>query len=85
MGYFARGLLLLCAVLPSVHAVADPLQGIYGLIERRIPEHTNDFKFNLINGTGDSFVVSDTKGESGKIAVTCTTVSACARGLYTYV
>ena len=63
----------------------DPLHGIYGIVARRIPSHTGDFTFKLSNGTGDSFVISDTKGHSGHITVTCTTVSACARGLYTCV
>ncbi|KAH8094672.1 alpha-N-acetylglucosaminidase [Cristinia sonorae] len=65
-------------------APVSPLQGVQALVKRRIPKHANDFTFQLVNGTGDSFLVSDTKGHSGGVTVQCTTVSACSRGLYTY-
>lgn len=86
MRCLTENLLVLIAVIPSVLAATDPaLQGVYDIVQRRIPEHVDDFTFKLINGTGDSFVISDTKGASGGITVSCTTSNACARGLYTYV
>lgn len=81
-----KSLLALIAAVPSVLSATDPaLQGIYDIVERRIPDHTGDFTFKLVNGTGDSFIISDTRGRSQGITVSCTTTSACARGLYTYV
>ncbi len=76
-------LLLVSQAEQSVLPTTDPLAGIYGIVQRRMPEHADDFTFKLINGTGDSFVISDTKGHDGRITVKCTTVNACARGLYT--
>lgn len=72
--------LLLLTALPAVFAT----YGIYDLVKRRIPQHAGNFIFTLVNGTGDSFTISDTPGKSG-VTVECTTVNACARGLYTYV
>ncbi|KAF9820748.1 hypothetical protein IEO21_01191 [Rhodonia placenta] len=66
------------------HAATTSLDGIYALVQRQIPQHQDSFTFNLIEGDGDAFTISDTVGESGGITVQCTTVSACARGLYTY-
>ena len=79
-------LVLLAAALPAVFAT-DKLAGLYGLVKRRIPQHANSFQFKLVNGTGDSFIVSDTQAHSSNRGVTveCTTISACARGLYTCV
>lgn len=79
--------LLLAAALGAalVGAATTSLDGIYSLVQRLIPQHENSFTFALIEGQGDSFVISDTQGQSGGITVQCTTVSACARGLYTYV
>ncbi|KAI0785331.1 alpha-N-acetylglucosaminidase [Irpex lacteus] len=68
----------------SVTANAFSLSGIHSLVRRRIPQHANSFQFNIINGTGDSFTVSDTDSEAGGVTIGCTTLSACARGLYTY-
>ncbi|CCM02759.1 uncharacterized protein FIBRA_04867 [Fibroporia radiculosa] len=65
-------------------AATTSLDGIYSLVQRQIPQHENSFTFSLIAGGGDSFVISDSEGDSGGITVECTTVSACARGLYTY-
>ena len=78
-------LVLLAAALPTVFAT-DNLAGLYGLVKRRIPQHANSFQFKLVNGTGDSFIVSDTPHSSNRgVTVECTTISACARGLYTCV
>ena len=78
------GLLALLAGLPAVLA-ATSVSGIYGIVERRMPQHVGKFTFTSTEGDGDTFVISDTKGRSGGITVSCTTTSACARGLYTYV
>ena len=87
MGYrlFSLSLVALLAAASSSLAATDPLAGIYGIVERRMPEHVDAFTFKLINGTGDSFVVSDSHSARGGITVSCTTANACARGLYTYV
>ncbi|KAI0780775.1 alpha-N-acetylglucosaminidase [Trametes elegans] len=78
-------ILLACGL---VRAVADSqnLQGIYALVKRRIPKHADVFSFSLIDGEPDAFVVSDAprSGRGGGVHIECTTVSACARGLYTY-
>ena len=79
LGLFAAAQIALAA-----NSSAGPLQGIYNLVQRRIPEHVDDFTFKLERGSGDEFEVSDTE-QTGGITVTCTTVSACSRGLYTYV
>ena len=57
------------------------LGGIYALAKRRIPSHAHAFSFSLNEGDNDAFVVSDTHQDG--IHVECTTVSGCARGLYT--
>ncbi|EKM51629.1 glycoside hydrolase family 89 protein [Phanerochaete carnosa HHB-10118-sp] len=76
-------LFALLAGLPAALAVAN-VTGIYGIVERRMPQHARDFVFTSMEGDGDVFVVSDTVNKTGSITVTCTTTSACARGLYTY-
>ncbi|KAI0348305.1 glycoside hydrolase family 89 protein [Trametopsis cervina] len=76
-------LAVLFTVLPSVIG-ATGLSGLNGLLQRRIPQHVNSFHFNLVNGTGDAFSISNTAGKTGEITIECTTLSSCARGLYTY-
>lgn len=76
---------VLAAVSVVLAAKPSPVDGINALVKRRIPQHANDFTFQLVNGIPDSFVVSDTKGRKGGVTVECTTLSACSRGLYTYV
>lgn len=63
--------------------VATKLDGIRALVERRIPQHVDSFTFNIVNGTGDVFMIRNAPSPEGGIAIECTTVSACARGLYT--
>jgi alpha-N-acetylglucosaminidase len=76
----------LTIIVPLAQSASQPdLIGLQGLLQRRIPQHADKFHFSLVNGTGDSFVVSDRTGSPGAISVECTTLSACARGLYTYV
>lgn len=72
----------LAALVPTVLATTS-LSGLHSLVKRRIPQHANDFTFELVKGSGDAFSIND--GKKGGIDVECTTVSACARGLYTYV
>ncbi|TBU41733.1 alpha-N-acetylglucosaminidase [Dichomitus squalens] len=76
----------LLALLPLSFAAGavsrtTSLDGIYALAKRRVPAHAESFSFSLSTGEADSFVVSDVPGG---IHVECTTVSACARGFYTY-
>lgn len=68
-----------------VNAATTSLDGIYSLVQRQMPAHEDAFTFSLTQGDGDSFVISDTEGTNGSITVQCTTVIACARGLYTWV
>jgi alpha-N-acetylglucosaminidase len=78
------------ALFVFVHA-RDPLDGVKGIVQRRLPGHADSFTFELIAGNDESFIVSDLKDSSSsnskkgydKIAIQCTTVSACSRGLYT--
>ncbi|KIJ41515.1 glycoside hydrolase family 89 protein [Sphaerobolus stellatus SS14] len=63
-------------------ASADGLDGVRNLVKRKIPSHADSFIFEKTNGTGDAFTISDIK--KGAIKVQCTTISACSRGLYTY-
>ncbi|KAI0363472.1 hypothetical protein BV20DRAFT_1126271 [Pilatotrama ljubarskyi] len=65
----------------SAAASAADLQGIYALVKRRVPKHADAFSFSLVDGESDAFKITD--AQCG-IHVQCTTVSACARGLYTY-
>ena len=59
---------------------SGPLDGIYALAKRRVPNPAHAFSFSLADGDTDSFVISDVHDG---IHVECTTVSACARGFYT--
>jgi len=79
-------LLMLVALLGAAlaDAATTSLDGIYALVQRQIPQHENSFTFTLIEGDGDSFIISDTSGGTGGITVECTTVSACARGVTRY-
>ena len=61
MSWFTALLLLpLVLAVQGVLSTTDTLAGVRDLVQRRIPEHVDDFTFKLINGTGDSFIVSDT-------------------------
>ena len=62
--------------------------GLYALIQRRVPQYQNSFQFALkastSNDTVDTFTLSDARvGSQTKIQVECSSISACARGLYT--
>ena len=88
-----RLLLVLFAASTSTtwlaNAATTSLDGIYSLVQRQVPNHADKFTFSLIEPSSgendlDSFVLSDADERDG-IDIQCTTVSACARGLYTYV
>ena len=71
------------------NAATTSLDGISSLVQRQVPNHADKFTFSLIEPSSeendlDSFVLSDADEGEG-IDIQCTTVSACARGLYTYV
>ncbi|KAJ3481876.1 hypothetical protein NLI96_g7362 [Meripilus lineatus] len=75
---------LLVAWIFSIALVrCTDLPGLDALVRRRLPSHSHSFTFNQIDGEGDAFNVTDTSILGG-ITVSCTTTSACARGLYTY-
>ncbi|KZT66721.1 glycoside hydrolase family 89 protein [Daedalea quercina L-15889] len=73
----------LLALGTLAHAATSSLDGIYTLVQRQIPDHANSFAFSLTQAYGDTFVLSDAADGNG-IDIQCSTVSACARGLYTY-
>ncbi|KAI0363473.1 alpha-N-acetylglucosaminidase [Pilatotrama ljubarskyi] len=80
-----RGLSAALFALQVVRALQvapnQDLKGIYALAKRRVPKHADKFSFTLVDGKMDAFQIGD--AHNG-IHVECTTVSACARGLYTY-
>ncbi|KAH7884143.1 glycoside hydrolase family 89 protein, partial [Phlebopus sp. FC_14] len=66
------------------------LAGIRALVERRIPQHADSFHFALTPSNASQYPALDTftlvdASPDGGILIECSTVSACARGLYTYV
>ncbi|KAI8998498.1 alpha-N-acetylglucosaminidase [Trametes punicea] len=81
--FICKGLLAFLAFGLAAGRVTgkDDLQGIYALAKRRVPKHADAFSFSLIPGEPDAFEISDVRNG---IQVQCTTVSACARGFYTY-
>ncbi|KAG1727774.1 glycoside hydrolase family 89 protein [Suillus paluster] len=77
-----------CIVSTSAHP--DDVSGLYALVKRRMPGHSNAFTFNLSTTASsdlDTFTMRDASDGEGdtQIYIECTTISACARGLYTYV
>ncbi|KAF8452247.1 glycoside hydrolase family 89 protein [Boletus edulis BED1] len=65
------------------------LDGLYSLVKRRIPSHSDSFQFDLVpdDCALDTFTLSDVDSHSqgnAQINIQCSSVSACARGLYTY-
>ncbi|KAG1760247.1 glycoside hydrolase family 89 protein [Suillus occidentalis] len=76
----------------SISAHSDDVSGLYALVKRRMPSHSNAFIFNLSTTASsgvDTFKIRDASHDEGdgnaNIYIECTTISACARGLYTYV
>ena len=56
--------------------------GLDALIQRRLPQHTGYFSFQDISGSGDKYTIQDTEQSEGGVTISCTSLSACARGLY---
>jgi hypothetical protein len=79
-----------CAGSTSTHS--DDVSGLYALVKRHMPSHSNAFAFNLSTTASpglDIFTVRSASHDEGdgnaEISIECTTINACARGLYTCV
>lgn len=66
------------------------VDGLYSLVQRRFPAHSQSFNFVLTpaDTSLDTFTLSDADAHAqgntqSQINIQCTSVSACARGLYT--
>lgn len=62
--------------------VAQSTQGIYDLVQRRLPSHASSFEFSLVNATQtnatyDQYTVSTA---NGKVLVQGNTLSALSTG-----
>ena len=68
----------------NLSPVKPSIEGVYALAKRQIPQHADAFTFKLVDGEDETFTLSDASHSNG-IVVECTSVSACSRGLYTYV
>ena len=82
------GLATLFALSAAARASSTPgdVDGLYALVQRRIPSHNKSFNFVLKpdNSTLDTFTLSDSDCQGdAQIDIQCTSISACARGLYT--
>ncbi|KAG9312698.1 glycoside hydrolase family 89 protein [Chiua virens] len=87
-------LLALLSVLEATSRAiaANATDGLYALVQRRIPAHSQSFNFTLAPPEDDAnvldtFTLSDAAyGGQGQpqVDIQCSSVSACARGLYTY-
>lgn len=73
-----------CILVAIGVTLADSVNfsGLHELVQRRFPNHAKAFTFHHTYGDGDSFIVSNTHRKKRGITITCTTTSACARGLY---
>lgn len=74
---------VLSVVALAGFSLAQSTQGIYDLVQRRMPLHARSFEFSLVectnNVTGhDQYTVSSTS--KGKILVEGTTLSALSSG-----
>ncbi|KAK7686427.1 hypothetical protein QCA50_010651 [Cerrena zonata] len=58
--------------------------GLQSLVQRQIPQHSDGFIFKSLDGSGDKYTIVDTPEKVHSITISCTSLSACARGLYTY-
>lgn len=68
----------------NLSPIKHSIDGIYQLAKRQTPTHADAFTFHLVDGDEETFTIRDSEHQQG-ITVECTTVSACARGFYTYV
>lgn len=77
------------ALTEVTQTLAGSVDGLHSLIQRRIPAHNQSFNFVLTPNDSvlDTFTLSDADSPHGQgntqINIQCTSVSACARGLYT--
>lgn len=81
-----QSVLSACTLVPcaqSVHALN--FTGLYSLVQRQVPQHSDHFVFASLEGDGDRYIIADTPRSKGSITISCTSLSACSRGLYTYV
>lgn len=86
-------LMVLIALGTAVRALTEmthtgSVDGLYSLIQRRIPAHSQSFNFVLAPDVSvlDTFTLSDADSHrqgNAQINIQCTSISACARGLYT--
>ncbi|CEJ59702.1 hypothetical protein PMG11_08314 [Penicillium brasilianum] len=79
-----KSLLWLCA---ASSVVAQSTEGIFSLVQRRLPKHADSFQFTLVNATqatntSDEYVVSTTA--NGKVLVQGSSLSALSSGLHRY-
>ena len=75
----------ICSLIIIAHltlASVKDLDGIRDLVKQHIPKHVSSFLFELIDGPGDLFVVSDSCSKQDAIDIKCTLTSTCAWGLY---
>jgi alpha-N-acetylglucosaminidase len=91
-----RGFLLSLICLVGLVSLGDAAgntstAALEALVQRQLPFHRDQFVFELepqvkvnmkTHSALDVFTLSD--GSDGKIHIECSTISACARGLYTY-
>src|SRR5882757_6347671 len=84
--------LVAVACAGSISAHSDDVSGLYALVKRHMPSHSNAFTFNLSTTASsdlDTFTVRSASHDEGdgnaEISIECTTINACARGLYTCV
>ncbi|CAL1694792.1 unnamed protein product [Somion occarium] len=70
------------ACIQSIDAL--DFRGLHSLVQRRLPQHAKDFTFEALPEKGDKYIVGDTVGKRGAVTISCTSISACSRGLYVY-
>lgn len=76
-------LFILITCITGLHAASNPAQGLVDLVQRRMPDHVNNFNFVLNNSTttglkNDSYSV--TSSGNGIITVQGNSLSALATG-----
>lgn len=81
------GFVVFVALGAAALAASGGMDGLYSLIQRRIPAHSQSFNFILTPDDSilDTFTLSDADPHSQgntQINIECTSISACARGLY---
>ena len=83
-------LLLICCSFFSTVWAQNGTAALEALVQRQLPFHNDSFVFHLAPQQAiniktyselDTFTLFDA---NGKINIECSTTSACARGLYTY-